>query len=108
MARALGVVLFAVAGALLLSMGGGIVAAPATLPLMFLAVRRHPSRAFRVGAAVVGGLTAAELAWALVYLSVGEVAVLIWLVPLAAALAAAVLLGALPRAGTRAAHAEAT
>ena len=56
---------FVVAGILLASIGGlGVVAAPVTLSLLLVVVRRHPSRPFRVAGAVVGGLTAAELAWA--------------------------------------------
>jgi hypothetical protein len=77
------VVLFVVAAVLLISAGGaGVVAAPVTLPLMLLVVARHPS------GAVIGGLTAAALAWGLLYLIGGEVAVLIWLVPLTAGAAA--------------------
>ena len=90
MTRAGGVALFVVAGLLLTSIGGaGIVAAPVTLPLLFLVARRRPTRPFRVTAAVLGGLTAAELSWGLLYLSGGEVAVAIWLVPLACAVATA-------------------
>lgn len=87
----LGVVLFVVAGALLTSIGGlGMVAAPVTLPLLSLVVRGHPTRAFRIAGAVLGGLTAAELAWGLLYLLAGEVPVAIWLFPAACGLAAAV------------------
>ena len=82
MIRAGGVALFVVAGVLLTSIGGaGIVAAPVTLPLLFLVARRRPTRPFRVVAAVLGGLTAAELSWGLLYLGVGDVAVANWLVP---------------------------
>ena len=78
----LGVVLFAVATLLLTSVGGlGIVAAPVTLPLLFLVVRGHPTRGFRVAAAVIGALTAAELAWGVLYVLVGEAPVVVWLVP---------------------------
>lgn len=90
MSRGAGVTVFVVAGILLTSVGGlGIVAAPVTLPLLFLVVRRHPSRPFRVTGAVVGGLTAAELAWGLLYLLAGEVPVAIWLLPTASGLATA-------------------
>lgn len=86
--RAGGVLLFVVAAVLLTSIGGaGIVAAPVTLPLMFVAVSRHPTLPFRIAGAVIGGLTAAELGWGLVYSVAGEVAVLIWLVPLGAGVA---------------------
>jgi len=87
--RVVGVVLFVVAGLLLTSMGGGIVAAPVTLPLLLLVVRRHPSRTFRIAAAVIGGLTAAELTWGLFYLLAGEAPVAIWLLPTASGLATA-------------------
>jgi Na+/proline symporter len=87
-----GVVLFVVSGLLLTSIGGlGIIAAPITLPLMALVVWRRPTRAFRIAGALIGSLTAAELAWALVYITAGEVRPLIWLAPAAAALVIAVL-----------------
>jgi hypothetical protein len=75
---------FAVAAVLLLSMGGAIVAAPVTVPLLFVASRRHPTRAFRATGAVVGGLSVAEVAWALTYLLAGEPKPWVWLLPLAA------------------------
>lgn len=75
--------LFVVCGLLLITMGGAVVAAPVTLPLMYLAVRRHPTLAFRSAGGLIGGLTAVELAWALVYLVAGEHKPAIWLVPLA-------------------------
>ncbi len=86
--RLAGVVLFVVAAVLLTSIGGlGIAAAPVTLPLLFLAVRAHPTRPFRVAGSVIGGLTAAELSWGMLYLVAGEMPVVSWLVPVAAALA---------------------
>lgn len=89
--RVLGVVLFAIAALLLTSIGGlGIVAAPVTLPLLFLVVRAHPTRAFRTAGALIGGITAAELGWALLYAVGGEVPVAIWLVPILCGVAAAV------------------
>jgi len=63
--RRTGTAVFIVAGVLLLSMGGAIIAAPATIPLMFVAVRRHPTRVFRIAGTLIAVLTAAELAWAL-------------------------------------------
>ena len=90
MIRAGGVALFVVAGVLLTSIGGaGIVAAPLTLPLLFLVARRRPTRPFRVAGAVLGGLTAAELSWGLLYLTVGETEPAIWLVPVACGVATA-------------------
>lgn len=85
--RVLGVALFVVAAVLLTALG--IVAAPVTLPLMVLVVLRHPSRGFRVAGAVIGGLTAAELTWGLVYIVAGEPRVVIWMLPLAGGLATA-------------------
>ncbi len=41
--RLAGVVVFAVAGFLLLSMGGAVLAAPVTVPLMLVVSRRHPT-----------------------------------------------------------------
>lgn len=89
--------MFGAAALLLLSMGGAIVAAPLTVPLMILAVRRHSSVPFRVAAGVIGGLTVAEVAWALTYLRVGEATPWIWLLPLSGGLAAAVVLAAARR-----------
>lgn len=88
--RAGGVLLFVVAAVLLTSVGGaGIVAAPVTLPLMFLVVSRRPTLPFRIGGAVIGGLTAAQFGWGLLYWAAGDVAVLGWLVPVVAGAATA-------------------
>ena len=81
--------LFPIAAVLLVSYGGAIVAAPVTLPAMFVVVRRHPSTGWRAAGALVGGCTAAEVAWAVVYLVAGEAQPLIWLLPVVAALAIA-------------------
>jgi hypothetical protein len=87
-----GVVLFVVAALLLTSAGGlGIIAAPVTLPLLVFVVWRRPSRAFRIAGAFIGGLTAAEMAWAVVYVAAGEARPAIWLAPVMAALLTAVL-----------------
>jgi hypothetical protein len=75
-------VLLGVATFLLLSMGGAVVAAPVTLPLLVWAARSTPSQGYRIAAAVVAGLTAAEVAWAIVYVTVGERQPTIWLLPL--------------------------
>ncbi|MGH9227042.1 MAG: hypothetical protein ACRD2W_25430 [Acidimicrobiales bacterium] len=90
---ALGVAVFVVAAVLLTSIGGaGIVAAPVTLPALYLVVRRHPTRAFRTAGGVLGALTAAELAWGAVYIVAGEATAAIWLVPILAGLAAGCLI----------------
>ena len=82
--RAIGVVTFVVAGVLLGSFGGAILAAPLTLPLMHEANRRHPSRGFRDASVVIGSLTAGEASWALTYAVLGESGPWIWAVPLCA------------------------
>jgi hypothetical protein len=67
---------------LLVSFGGAIVAAPVTLPLLFLAARSMPSTGYRIWAGIVVALTAAELVWALTYFAQGESTPAIWLVPI--------------------------
>jgi len=85
---------------LLISMGGAIIAAPVTLPLLWISLRRPGlNRPWKVTAAVVLALTAAEFTWAAVYLTLGESKPLIWLVPLGAfALAASATSRTLRRA----------
>lgn len=82
-------------GLLLLSTGGAVVAGPVTQPLLVVAVRTNPTVVFRLTGAVISGLTVAESAWALVYVLVGEMSVVIWLVPAAGAVLAAVAFAAL-------------
>lgn len=79
----LSVGLFLLSGLLLLTMGGAVVAAPLTVPLMYVAVRRHPTAAFRWVGGVLAGLTTVELAWAVVYVVDEETKPSIWLAPLA-------------------------
>jgi hypothetical protein len=63
-------VLVAASAFLLLSMGGAIVAAPLTLPLLYLAVRGdHIGDRWRAAAVVVAALTVAEVAWAATYVA---------------------------------------
>jgi hypothetical protein len=57
--KVIGMVTFVLAGFLLLSMGGAIVAAPVTVPLMSIAACRRPTRPFRMSAMVLSGLTVA-------------------------------------------------
>lgn len=83
----LSVGLFLLSGFLLMSMGGAVVAAPVTLPLMYLAVRRHPTAAFRWAGGVLAALTTVELVWAVVYLVADETKPSIWLLPLASGIA---------------------
>ena len=83
-------VLVAVSAFLLLSMGGAIVAAPLTLPLLYLAIRGgRISAGLRAAAIVVATLTVAEVAWAATYLTVAEAQPWIWLLPVGAAVATA-------------------
>jgi hypothetical protein len=82
--------LLAVSAFLLLSMGGAIVAAPLTLPLLYLALRGGRLGAgLRLAAVVIAALTVAEVAWATTYLTVEEAQPWIWLVPIAAGAATA-------------------
>jgi hypothetical protein len=63
-------VLVAVSAFLLLSMGGAVLAAPLTLPLMYLAVRSgRLGTGLRNAAVVVAGLTVAEIVWAAAYVA---------------------------------------
>lgn len=98
-----GVAVCVVAAVLLVSMGGAIVAAPLTLPALALVVCRHPTRGFRIACAIIGGLTAAEVAWAAVYLIADEAPVVIWFVPAMIGIAAGAVLGGRrpPTAGAR-------
>lgn len=85
--RPIGIITLTTSAFLLLSMGGAIFAAPVTVPLMFVAARRHPSGAFRWLGAVLVGLTAGEVAWAATYVATGEDQPWILLVPLLASIA---------------------
>lgn len=78
--------MFSVCAFLLLSMGGAIAAAPLTVPLMFVVVRRRPTAAFRAIGAMLTGATVAEVVWALTYLAVDESKPWIWLLPLVGAM----------------------
>ena len=80
--------MFCVAAFLLISMGGAIIVAPLTIPLMFVVTRRHPTTAFRAIGAVLTGATVAEVVWALTYVVADEAKPWIWLVPLIAAVIA--------------------
>ncbi len=71
-------------------MGGAIVAAPVTVPVMFRAARRHPTLGFRITAAILGSLTVAEFAWAITYIGVKEAKPWIWLLPVIAGSAFAI------------------
>jgi len=77
--------LILVSAFLLISMGGAILAAPVTLPLLWFSLRRPDlSCPWKITAAVVLPLTAAESTWAVAYLTLGESKPLIWLLPLGA------------------------
>ncbi len=62
---------------LLLSMGGAILAAPVLLPLLWWAARTT-GRGIRVLGAILAALVVAEVAWAGVYVVVGERQPSIW------------------------------
>jgi hypothetical protein len=70
----------------LMSMGGAILAAPVVLPLLWWAARTT-GRWVRVVGAILAALVVGEVAWAGVYLVVGERQPYIWALP---ALSAAV------------------
>jgi hypothetical protein len=74
----------AIAALLLVSYGGGVIAAPLTLPLLYLALRQPLSRGIRPAIVAVSALTAAEAGWAAAYLTTGEARPWVWLVPCAA------------------------
>jgi hypothetical protein len=94
---ALGTAVVSLAGFLLLSMGGAVVAAPATVPLLVLVARLHGRRAVRWAALCLAAATVAEVAWAVTYVTVGEARPAVWLAPLCAAGASAALIAALAR-----------
>jgi hypothetical protein len=83
-------VVFVVAAFLLVSMGGAILAAPVTLPLMYLGVRRHPTRPFCTIGGLLSALTVGEVVWAAVYVSAGEPKPWIWVLPVIGAVAVVV------------------
>lgn len=71
---------------LLLTMGGAIVAAPLTAPLLYGVSRVHTGWV-RAVAVIVVTLTTLELAWAITYVTLGESKPWIWAIPLVAGLA---------------------
>ena len=77
---------------LLLSMGGAILAAPVVLPLLWWAARTT-GRRIRVIGAILAALVVGEVAWAGVYVVVGERQPYIWALP---ALSAAVTVWLMP------------
>ena len=77
-----------VAGLLLLSYGGAIYAAPITVPLLtYQAWTGSSEWFFRVAAGTISGLTIAECTWALLYRTVGETNIFIWIGPIVTCLA---------------------
>ncbi|HYT39516.1 MAG TPA: hypothetical protein VEN99_08395 [Acidimicrobiia bacterium] len=90
-------VLVAVSAFLLLSMGGAIVAAPLTLPLLYLAVRGDRLGAgLRAAAVLIVALTVAEVVWAATYLALAEAQPWIWVLPVGAGAATAATLARAP------------
>ena len=91
-------VLVVVSAFLLVSMGGAIVAAPVTVPLLYLAARGDRAGAgLRTAALLIAALTVAEVAWAATYLAVAEAEPWIWLLPVAAGAATATGFARTPR-----------
>lgn len=87
---------FVVAAFLLVSMGGAILAAPLMLPVMYVGVRRHPTRLFRTIGGLLSALTVGEVVWAAVYVSLGESKPWIWVLPVIGALAVVLAYAWLP------------
>lgn len=98
--RELGWILVGVCTVLLVSYGGAIVAAPITVPLLFMAARSSASIGYRVSAGVVAMLTIAETAWAVTYVTIGEGQPMIWLAPAVATLAVGVGFARMSRPST--------
>ena len=70
------------AAVILISFGGAIWAAPVTVPLLAYAIWRDGlSRRWRSTAVLVLALTAAQCAWAIAYVTVGESNPMVWLAP---------------------------
>ena len=74
-----------------MTFGGAVVAAPLTLPLLVRTGRTTTSGRVRGLAAVIAGLTATQVAWALVYVAVGESQPSIWLMPAVAGILAVMI-----------------
>ena len=89
-------VAFIVAAFLLASMGGAIVAAPLTLPLMYVGVRRHPTGLFRTVGGLLSALTVGEVAWAGAYVALRESKPWIWALPLIGVLSVVIAYARLP------------
>lgn len=81
----------AVSTFLLLSMGGAVLAAPLTIPLLDVIARSRVGW-LRTAAVVVAALTAAEVAWAITYVTVGEAEPWIWALPVVVGLGASAFL----------------
>ena len=101
MRRRIGWPLVAVCTVLLVSYGGAILAAPITVPLLFITARSSASISYRVCAGFVAALTIAETAWAVTYLASGDAQPMIWLAPALATLAGAVAFARMPRPSPR-------
>lgn len=99
--RIVGILVFSVSGILLLSMGGAIIAAPITLPMMFLTSRRHPTGGFCIAATVLGALTVVESVWALTFFQLSEAKPWIWLLPAVGGIAAGLMFANVRRSSER-------
>ncbi len=96
-------VVLLVAAFLLLTMGGAIIAAPFTIPLLWK-ISRGTTRWRARLAAVLAALTTVEVVWAATYVSVGDAKPCVWLVPLTCGVACAVVFVRANSAPTRIGH----
>lgn len=84
-------VLLAVTLVLMASMGGGFLALPLLIPAHVWAARRSRSSVGRIGWSVLPAVSVGMVAWAAVYVVVGEARPIIWLAPAVAVIATLIL-----------------
>ena len=76
------VVLIVGAAALLFSMGGAILAAPVTVPVVTYAITRDElTRGWRIAGGLILALTLAQCAWAVGFFVLDETHLAVWLYP---------------------------
>jgi hypothetical protein len=84
-------ILLAVTLVLMASMGGGFLALPILIPAHVWAARRSRSPVGRIGWSVLPAVSVGMVAWAAVYVAVGEARPVIWLAPAVAFIATLIL-----------------
>lgn len=84
-------VLLTVTLGLVASMGGGFLALPVLIPAHVWAARRSRSSVGRIGWSVLPAVSVGMVAWAAVYVVVGEARPAIWLAPAVAFIATLIL-----------------